>query len=368
MLSSHPAREAERQPFAVATGRAVDRRLWWQLCERDPDATFFACPEWSDILVESFSAFHARPYLFAFAGGANVVVPAVEVRRARGHLSALHSMPFGTYGGLVGDAALTHDAAPHMLRHLVTDGWSRYHTTVFQNPLGSALPESLARNVDHVYAPDLSRGYDAWWTGLDERTRYHIKKSARRGVSVDRSFTEPAFDSFARLYERSARAWNPPAHFGPRFFRAAWERRSSRIQLWTARFEGRVVAGVLAFQWGRQVTPFLSAIAPDARRLAPTNLIYDRIIAASAAEDATSLSFLGSGQKRSVERFKASMGGTKRSFRHVNVEGPAYRFVRNPLLGRVRRMGARIADTARNAGGVIPKPSSPAAEPVRRIP
>jgi len=321
----------------------VDRRAWCAASEADPLATFFATPDWSDILVASFAAFRSRPFLFSFGSGARVVVPAIEVRRAGSRVSALHSMPFGTYGGLVGGSTLAPLEREAILGALVRETWPRYQTTVFSNPLGGAdsLGErALAR--DHVYAPDLAGGYDAWWGALDARTRYHIRKAERHGVEVRTVMDAEDFDAFHRLYDFSARAWEPVARFGLRFFRAVWHADPARVRLFTAHLQGEIVAGILVFQHNAQVTPFLSATLPGARALAPTNLLYARLIESCCREGRTSFSFLGSGGKPGVERFKRSMGGIRREFRYVDHRSPLFGLVHNPALDAARRAGRRV--------------------------
>jgi CelD/BcsL family acetyltransferase involved in cellulose biosynthesis len=325
------------RPFSVTSGPGVDRRAWWGACEADPGATFFATPEWCDVLVRAFPAFRPRPTLFTFGSTERVVVPAIEVRRAFGRLHAIHSMPFGTYGGLVGADPGDPNVTGAILDHLVAGGWSRFQTTVYPNPLSPRADlDGHATHNDRVLAPDLDQGFDAWWQGLDARTRYHVRKAENRGVTVRSEMDVEDYDAFYHLYQLSSAGWDA-GRFGRRFFEAIWDLNSPRIELWSAHAGGRLVAGVLAFRWNRQVTPFLSALDTDARILAPTNLLYTRMIERYAASGDTRFSFLGSGGKRSVERFKRSMGGHAQPFGFVKVEGPAHPFVRNRLIAGVRR-------------------------------
>jgi hypothetical protein len=230
-------------------------------------------------------------------------------------------MPFGTYGGFVGGLPPEADAQRQVLDHLRADGWGRFQTTVFPNPLGTPIESALAEGRDHVYAPDLSDGWYGFLNRLDSRTRYHIRKSERRGVVVRQDDHRELFDEFVRLYMQSSRTWDPLLGLGPRFFRSL---------------------GVLVFRFGRHVTPFLSAIRPDARNLAPTNLIYANLIRTCCENGWTRMSFLGSGRKRSVERFKRSMGGVRRDFSYLDLRGPAYSIVRNPMAVAIRRLAGRL--------------------------
>jgi len=316
------------------------------MCEADPGATFFATPEWTDVLVRAFPAFRPRPSLFSFGPAERLVVPAIEVRRGFGRLHAIHSMPFGTYGGLVGPGSLDPETTGAILDHLVAGGWGRFQTTVYPNPLSPRADlGGHGTDQDRVLAPDLEQGYDAWWQGLDARTRYHVRKAENRGVTIRSEMDVEDYDAFYRLYQLSSAGWDA-GRFGRRFFEAVWDLNSPRIDLWSAHADGRLVAGVLVFHWNGQVTPFLSALEPEARILAPTNLLYTRMIEHYAADGETRFSFLGSGGKRSVERFKRSMGGSPRPFGYVKVEGPAHPFVRNRLFASSRRGALGLARRA----------------------
>ncbi len=352
-----------RAPFSIATGAAVDVRAWWAACEGDPAATFFGTPDWCQILVEAFPAFRPQPHLFTFGDGRRVVVPAIEVKRALGRLSALHSMPFGTYGGPIGLPSEDPAEVSAILEHVHVGGWPRFQTTMFPNPLGPDRLGQVSNGEDFVYAPDLTGGFEAWWQGLAPRTRYHVRKAETRGIVVESVMDAEDFEAFYRLYRASSRAWSSAPHYGRHFFRAVWNANSPRIQLWTARLGPRVVAGVLVFRFGRHVTPFLSAVAPDARVLAPTNLIYTRLIADAAATRGRQISFLGSGGRPGVERFKRSMGGVRHDFRFVNLTGPAYALVRNRVVASVRRsVGRSVRRSVRGIGARLTRRDADAAD------
>ncbi len=47
-------------------------------------------------------------------------------------------------------------------------------------------------------------------------------------------------------------------------------------------------------------------------------------------------------RRGSVERFKRSMGGRRRDFSYLDLRGPAYPIVRNPVVIAARRIGSRL--------------------------
>jgi CelD/BcsL family acetyltransferase involved in cellulose biosynthesis len=317
---------------------------WWRCCESDSSAAYFATPDWTDILAEAFPHFAPSPRFFSFDEGVTCVLPAIEVRRLFGRLTALHSMPFGTYGGIVSRRTLVPEETAEVVGALREESSTRFQTTAFPNPLGAPLPAAVTTHTDHVYAPDLSHGWQAWWSALEPRTRYHTNKAERRGVEVRYGMDADAFEEFYRLFRGTARGRDGASVFGRRFFRALWDRRSSRTQLWSAHQGGRMVAGVLVLRLGSHVTPYLSAVHVDARALAPTNLLYARLLLHACEAGWTQVSFLGTGGRKGVERFKKSMGGERREFHYLNVARPLYRIIGNPAVRWLRRSGKRMAE------------------------
>ncbi len=330
-------------PFFVRYGHEVPVTDWWQLCEDDPDASFFATPDWAAILTASFSRFRLNPILFQFDDLRKCVVPAIEVRRLRGCVRTLHSMPFGTYGGVVSPDRFDTNETRGVLDAI--SGTRYAHTTIHPNPLGEPLPAAEATGVAHVHAPDLSCGWEAWWLGLDPKARYSIRKARKRGVEIRRRMDDATFDTFHDHYTRLAKSWGTPSPFCRRFFRAVWELRSRRVLLWTAHCDGRMLAGVLAFVFGKHVTPFISFTRPDARPLAPTNLLYADMIQWACDEGLTYFNFLGSGDYRGVREFKRAMGGVEHEFHYVEACGPVFGLVRKPVR-RLKHAGHRLLRAA----------------------
>ncbi len=337
----------------ILCGEQVAIADWWGICESDPEATFFATPLWTSLLTEAFSCFQSKPFSFSFDGRACCLVPAIEVRRLCGRTTALHSMPFGTYGGLVGRSNLGPDEVNVVLRILTRGVPKRFQTTVYPNPLGSPLPQAFTTDSSRVHAPDLSDGWDSWWRGLDEKTRYHTEKAQRRGVEIRSRLDADALETFYNHYARTARSWPTGKLFGPRFFRAVWRYRSSGIELWTAHREGVMMAGLLVFRFRSQAAVFLSFVRPETRPLAPQNLIYSRLIRHACDSRCTYLNFLGSNGSLGVESFKQSIGGKIREFRYVNMRSPLYRLVSDPI-SRMRNRSDQLIRAARGMSGVQP--------------
>jgi lipid II:glycine glycyltransferase (peptidoglycan interpeptide bridge formation enzyme) len=124
-----------------------------------------------------------------------------------------------------------------------------------------------------------------------------------------------------------------------------------------------LVAGVLVLRLGSHVTPYLSAVHVDARALAPTNLLYARLLRHACDAGWTQVSFLGTGGRKGVERFKMSMGGERREFHYLNAAGPLYRIVGNPAVRWLRRSGKQLAEAVVPAGRLrLPPAETPGSD------
>lgn len=337
-LSAIPRSPAAR-PSVLRTS-PVSSATWWEMCEANRSATFFATPDWANILTSTFSRFHAKPFFLELGADAACLIPAVEVRRVHPQLSALHSMPFGTYGGVFCRGYVEAETRDAFLQSFIRERGPRLQRTFYPNPLADSINEAVATHVGYVHTLDLSGGWQTWWEGLHGRDRYEFKKAEQRGVDVRDGMDPRTFETFCENHARQALSRNADVTFPVRFYRSLWEQRSPRIQLWTAHENGRMVAGVLAFRFQSQLTPFLSFVLPEARADAPTHLIYARMFRRAAEEGATDCNFLGSGGIPSIERFKISMGARRREFHYVNVPGPLYGVVHHPIVPWIRRRSA----------------------------
>lgn len=307
------------------------------MCEADPGATFFSTPDWCRILVSAFSRFRPMPYLFIRDGRARCLVPAVEVRRVGGRLCALHSMPFGTYGGIVGCGGLEDEEVDAVLAHVLRSDRRRFQTTVYPNPLGPPLPGDVSDAAGVVYAPDLTNGFEGWCERIDGRVQYHARKAQRRGVVVETGMNAERFETFARHYLGLSRFRSE--YFGAPFFRALWTCRSARIDLWSAHRSGKMLAAILTVRFQRQLATFLSIVTREGRRLGAKHLIYLHLVERACDQGSTAVNFLGSGGHQGVAAFKESLGCRRRPFGYVNRRRPLARWVIDPA----RRLRARVS-------------------------
>ncbi len=334
------ARARENARALVPRVQPPSRAEWWGVCEADPNASFFATPDWADILTASFRRFHARPIVFDGDSGAAGLIPAIEVRRGGSRLSSLHAMPFGTYGGILHRGPVDARARDAAIEFFLAHDGPSLQRTLYPNPLGDPLPATLTTHSAYVHAIDLARGWEHWWDHLDQSTRHEVRNPERRGVDVRSDMNAEAFETFSRHYAREARARRGAFDVSDRFLASVWETRSPRIQLWTAHKDAHMIAGVLVFRFQAHMTPFLSFVHSDYRALSPSRLLYGRMIARACEQGVTGFNFLGSGGNSGVEYFKCSMGARRVDFGYVNAAGAMHSFIHHGVVSWARK-GAR---------------------------
>jgi CelD/BcsL family acetyltransferase involved in cellulose biosynthesis len=333
-------RNEESARTVVPRDRPPSRAEWWSVCEADPNASFFATPDWADILTTSFRRFHARPLVFDGDAPAACLIPAIEVRRGGRHLSSLHAMPFGTYGGILRRDPIDARARDAAIEFFLTHDGPSLQRTLYPNPLGDPLPATVTTHSGYVHAIDLSRGWQHWWDHLDQSTRHEVRNPERRGVEVHSDMNAETFETFSRNYAREARARRGAFDVSDRFMASVWEARSPRIELWTAYKDSHMIAGVLVFRFRAHMTPFLSFVHSDYRALSPSRLLYGRMIARACEFGVTGFNFLGSGGNPGVEHFKHSMGARRVDFGYVNAAGALHSFIHHGVVSWART-GAR---------------------------
>jgi lipid II:glycine glycyltransferase (peptidoglycan interpeptide bridge formation enzyme) len=127
---------------------------------------------------------------------------------------------------------------------------------------------------------DLSTNLDATLARMKQKSRYNIRLAERRGVTC--RMADPANPSdFARFYnlmETTGQRDSFGIHSAS-YYKDVWEtfynapEGSGFGSLWLAEFEGKLVAGVLAFSFGQEAAYLYGASSDEHRREMPTYLL-----------------------------------------------------------------------------------------------
>lgn len=319
------ARAAAPRPAAPARSSVVIRverttappESWQDLCLRDPHATLYLFPRWTEALLRAYPEY--RPlYLVAVEDG-RVAGLLPMVRRRRFGLDQYLSLPFGGHGGPVLAADAPPETVPALARAFARLVFSprviRFEMTVFRP--SASLEEGLTPDLGRTFQQfrthlvDLRPGFDEIWAhAYDKNTRNCVRMAERAGVTVAEETGEEALQTLYRLHRDQARAW-PGVHAHPlRAIRAVRDTLGADARIYVARREGKPLVACLYLEHlGREIHPWVIGTAPEARPVRASHMLHHTVMRDACERGIQTWDFGGSGGIRGVEFFKESMGG-----------------------------------------------------------
>ncbi|MDE2277470.1 MAG: FemAB family PEP-CTERM system-associated protein, partial [Burkholderiales bacterium] len=250
----------------LAPEDARDNAAWDDFVARHPQATFFHRAGWQRILREVFR--HTPYYLLARQGGRITgVLPLAHVKSLL-FGSALTSLPFAVYGGVVADDEVSAErllaeaerqaarlGVAHLeLRHLTRQrpAWPEQDLYVtFRKPL---LPDE-AQNL----------------LAIPRKQRAMVRKGIKHGL---KSEIDTGVDRFFALYADNVHRHGTPA-LPRRYFQALQREFGADCELLTVTApDGRALSGVLSFYFRDEVLPYYAGDDLAARELAANDFKY----------------------------------------------------------------------------------------------
>ena len=186
------------------------------VADASPRATFYHTAAWLSSLAEAYP--RMRCALLVAEGDARAFLPYFVARR--GPFEALWSLPFGTYGGPVGDEA----ASRELLAAFRREGERRRVLEVGWVDFRNAFGAGGEVETDRTHVVDISGGFDAVWRDrFDKPRRRRVRRAEEMGVVVRRAASE---DDMAASSRSIASAWpgGTSAAVTPRRCFAGWSR------------------------------------------------------------------------------------------------------------------------------------------------
>ena len=150
-------------------------------------------------------------------------------------------------------------------------------------PQSNALRETLTmvgfRPSGHTIQPpstiliDLSQGMETCLSRMSSKTRYNIRLAERKGVKVHTGSEE----DMARFYELAVTTGQRDrfAIHHPDYYRQAYRlfREKEAVQLFLADFEGKLLAGLMAFAFGHKSWYLYGASSNEERQRMPNHAL-----------------------------------------------------------------------------------------------
>lgn len=189
------------------------------------------------------------------------------------------------------------------------------------------LPESEPRypfhiEWDNVAVANLGQGFKPWWEGLPQETRKNVRRSQRRGVTVNRvEFNDDLVRGISNIYnETPLRQGRKFPHYGKSLERVKTENSTylDRSELIGAFFEGKLI-GFIKMVRVNQLARIMQIVSLDAHTdKRPTNALLAKAVETCCEQRATHLIYgkyvYGKKENSPVTEFKRRNGFDRLNF------------------------------------------------------
>jgi hypothetical protein len=270
----------------------------WRKClERSDFATHYVSPEYFH------EPFHEGKHPFAVLGWneGEVVAVLTGLHEKGGIVCGLRTRPQAC---LVKDVDLN-TAATCLAGGLIEEAGSEPLVTVFSwTELQHLFTEGYShRTEEGVVVLDLRRGPDALFKDFSENRRRNVRKAIKSGVEVALASTSEEFGSYYEIYISWSERKNLPILPFDVIEKALML--SGNRKLFVARFEGRIIAGVIIRTFpGGMIEYAANSSIRESLTLKPNDLLHWRVIEWACREGYKSYSLGG------AHLFLRKMGGT----------------------------------------------------------
>ena len=306
----------------------VDPAEWRRLTADDRRSTFFHSLEWGRLLARTVRGFGMR-YVVARLDG-RLVAGMPLMLHSRGPFAVLESMPFGTYGGPLACSVAPGDAHRELLGHAARLFRSPRVAALHVHglPTSTVCPGPFRALVEPAQVLRLSRPFDQILAGFKPSARNKIRKAEKAGVTVRIASSESDFVAYHGMLTECSRRWGTPVDLSRGFFVELASLGQETVQMWIAEHESQIVAGDLNFVYRDTIMNWGNVSRPQARPLAPNNLLHTAAIRWAVEHGITVYNLGSSRGLPGVGSFKASFGADTVDLVRLSLEKAWYRVVK----------------------------------------
>ena len=299
------------------------------LAAASANATFYHTGTWLRALAAAYPRMSLRVMVARSDGRPVAFLPYLETRR--GFLRTLWSLPFGTYGGPVGDPSACAELLRAYRAQLSTPNVVSVGCIDYGNTL-DASEWNVTELSTHVV--DISGGFDqVWRERFDKPRRRRARRAEEHGVTVRRGSGREDVARFMDVYRERLDDWKTGRGHPESLFYALVEDGGEHVRLYVAEHEGAVVGGHLNFYYKEAVIAWYGMTSARAGESQAGTLLY--MVCMRDACDAGYRTYnLGASLgKDSLVEYKESLGGVAHTYRML----------------RRQRLGGRVASLVRRA-------------------
>lgn len=245
----------------------ADHGDWQTYVSASPDCGIYHHIGWKRVIEEAYG--HQTFYLMTRAGGRVTGVLPLVMTRSRIFGSALTSLPFLDFAGVVADddrsAQVLLDSAVELGRTHAVDQVELRQV----KPLTTELPTSTHKVLMTL---ELDDDEDTVWSSLSSERRNRVRRALKAGLSVEEADAS-RLDEFYDIWTRNMRDLGSPPH-SKRFFERVLAGFSGSSSLLMVCHEGSYIGAALAlFSDSTMALPWVSSLRSHFK-LYPNNILY----------------------------------------------------------------------------------------------
>jgi hypothetical protein len=320
--------------------RILDNKKHWQtIFDSSPGSSVFQSPDWAWRMECCLDSCTAKPFLFEFADGTQLVWSMLQ-RPIKRMFRCLEAMPLGLYGKPAIYGEWSPEKGEKILRTILAGRCleMQYVENPFSEPLSFLLPNGCVQEVHpaETHVLDLAKSWDVMWEKrFSTRIRNQVRRAEKEGLKVRPGLSKKDVDKFYLLYEASTKTWGynqPP--YSKKFFQGLMDNAPDILQLLLVEDHERTVAGGIFIEDTEFILYWFGAMDKTAAKKFPTYLLLSHAIREAINKGKRYMNMGASGELDGVRQFKELWGARPVSY---NI----FVFKRHQLIKQIDR-GVKI--------------------------
>ncbi|MEW6238317.1 MAG: GNAT family N-acetyltransferase [Candidatus Omnitrophota bacterium] len=302
--------------------------IWENILSAQAMHPFFHTPQWPDLLCKVIPGARPCHRWLKFTDSKEAIFPLISMPK-KFCLRKLESLPWGTYGGLIG-GGLTDEH----LRAAASSVLS-WREPVCEIALPPSLEEqtgaesSIDWRESFTHTLDLSCGFEEIWRErFQPRTRTAIRRAQENGVAIRWSNNESAVRVMRDLYRQARQRWEGVETLPDAFFEALTDYPGEWIRIWLAEKNGEPLAANVIFYGKGEVQYFAGASDLRFSNDQGSKILTSEIIRDACERGCALFNFGASGGLPGVEQFKRLFGGGMAIYRRMRFLHPWLNIIR----------------------------------------
>jgi|GEM_PF-6561119 hypothetical protein len=311
--------------------RDHDSSFWENMLRRRNQYSFYQTPQWSEILTRVLPDCTPEHRYFTFSDGSEAILPLFASKKLL-FTRKSDSLPWNTYGGLIGDAAISIHHLYAAARHLVS-----LRKPVFDVILNPFDPLNLVhcksypsfrifKNTTRILP--LDRPFERIWEErFHKGTRRDIRQTRNKGVITRWNNRPDGVETIKRLYRHACDEWQGTSTYPLSFFDALTEVPGDLVRIWIAEHDHRPVAGAVVAYGKGEVQYMAAARDSGVSKINASKLLLSDIIEDAGERGFASLNFGASAGLKGVDHLKEVFGGEETAYLKIRFLHPLVRFL-----------------------------------------